>query len=233
MARRAEAVVERRDPLSRERVLRAAMDLADREGIAALSMRNLARDLGVEAMSLYHYVEGKEDLLAALGDMVMREIELPETRPSEWKTAVRRMAVSYHAALRRHSWSHGLAAVPTRVGPGTLAYMEWVLRTLRRGGFSPRMTHHAYHILDSHVVGSSQWEAGIAAALPKGKLPDLARTVLERVPVAQFPYFHEHAQQHLGGATKGDKHPFDLGLDLILDGLDRLRDERPKRRRSR
>ena len=103
MARRAEAVVERRDPLSRERVLRAAMDLADREGIAALSMRNLARDLGVEAMSLYHYVEGKEDLLAALGDMVMREIELPETRPSEWKSAIRRMAVSYHAALRRHS----------------------------------------------------------------------------------------------------------------------------------
>lgn len=228
MATRAPAPVERREPLSRERVLRAAIDLADREGITALSMRSLAREIGVEAMSLYHYVERKEDLLAALGDMVMQEIELPKARPSEWKTAVRRMAVSYHAALGRHSWSHALAAVPTRVGPATLAYMEWVLRTLRGGGFSARMTHHAYHILDSHIVGSSKWEAGIVAAIPKGELPDLAKRVLERVPVDRFPYFHEHAQQHIGGATKGDKHPFELGLDLILDGLDGLRDERPK-----
>lgn len=230
--RRAEALVDPRDPLSRERVLRVAMDLADREGIDALSMRNLARELGVEAMSLYHYVESKEDLLATLGDMVMREIELPEARRSEWKSAIRRMAVSYHAALRRHAWSHSLKPVPSRVGPGILAYMEWTLGTLRRGGFSARMTHHAYHILDSHVVGSSQWEAGITAALPKGKLADIATTVLERIPVAEFPYMHEHTQQHIGGATKGDKHPFDLGLDLILDGLDRLRDEMPKRGRS-
>lgn len=232
MARRAEAAMEQRDPLSRERVLRAAMDLADREGIDALSMRNLARELGVEAMSLYHYVQSKEDLLAALGDVVMREIDLPQARPVEWKSAIRRVAVSYHAALRRHAWFHSLKPVPSRVGPGTLAYMEWTLGTLRRGGFSARMTHHAYHILDSHVVGSSQWEAGIVAALPKGKLADLAKTVLERIPIGQFPYMHEHTQQHLGGATKGDKHPFELGLDLILDGLDRLRDERPKRRRS-
>lgn len=233
MARRTEAVVERRIPLNRERVLGAAMALADREGIDGLSMRNLAHKLGVEAMSVYHYVESKEDLLAALGDMVMREIELPEARPAEWKSAVRRMAVSYHAALGRHAWFHSLKPVPSRVGPGTLAYMEWTLGTLRRGRFSARMTHHAYHILDSHVVGSSQWEAGILAALPKGKLADLAKTVLERIPIAQFPYMHEHTQQHIGGATNGDKHPFELGLDLILEGLDRLRDEKPERRRSR
>jgi len=233
MARRAEAVVERRDPLDRERVLRAAIDLADREGIDGLSMRNLARELGVEAMSLYHYVESKEDLLSALGDMVMTEIELPEARPAEWKSAIRRMAVSYHAALGRHAWYHSLKPVPSRVGLRTLAYMEWTLGTLRRGGFSARMTHHAYHILDSHVVGSSQWESGILAALPKGKLADLAKSVLERIPIAEFPYMHEHTQQHIGGATKGDKHPFELGLDLILEGLDRLRDERPKPRRTK
>ena len=231
MAKRAEAIVARRDPLSRERVLRAAMDLADREGIAALSMRNLARELSVEAMSLYHYVERKEDLLAALGDMVMQEIELPDAAPGEWKTAVRRMAVSYHKALGRHSWFHDLTFGGNGVGPATLAYMEWVLGTLRRGGFSARMTHHAYHILDSHIVGSSKWEAGIMAAVRKAKLPDLAKRVLEQVPADRFPYFHEHAQQHIGGATKGDKHPFELGLDLILDGLDGLRDARPKRPR--
>jgi AcrR family transcriptional regulator len=233
MARRAEAVVERREPLSRERVLRAAMDLADREGIAALSMRNLARELGVEAMSLYYYVERKEDLLAAIGDMVMREIELPGGRVADWKSVVRRMAVSYHDALKRHPWIHALGAAPARVGPGQLGYMEWLLRRLREAGFSPRMTHHAYHILDSHVVGSSLWEAGIAAAIPKGALQDLAKTVLERVPLAEYPYFHEHAQQHIGKVTKGDRHPFELGLDLVLDGLDRLRDERPRSRRGR
>jgi len=232
MARRAEAIVERREPLSRERVLRAAMDLADREGIAALSMRNLARELGVEAMSIYHYVERKEDLLAGIGDLVMREIELPEGRAGDWRSAVRRMSVSYHDALKRHPWIHSLGGAPARIGPGQLGYMEWLLGRLRQAGFSPRMTHHAYHILDSHVVGSSLWEAGIAAALPKGALEGLAKTILERVPVAEYPYFHEHAQQHLGKVTKGDKHPFELGLDLILDGLDRLRDERPKRSRS-
>jgi AcrR family transcriptional regulator len=232
MTGRAEAVVERREPLSRERVLRAAMDLADREGIAALSMRNLARELSVEAMSLYYYVERKEDLLAGIGDMVMREIELPGGRSADWRGAVRRMAVSYHDALKRHPWIHAIGAAPARVGPGQLGYMEWLLRRLREAGFSPRMTHHAYHILDSHVVGSSLWEAGIAAAIPKGAIPDLAKTVLERVPFAEYPYFHEHAQQHIGKVTKGDKHPFELGLDLILDGLDRMRDERPKRSRA-
>lgn len=233
MARRAEAVVARRDPLDRERVLRAAMDLADREGIDELSMRNLGRELGVEAMSLYHYIESKVDLLSALGDMVMREVELPESAPSGWKSAIRRMAISYHAALARHPWFHSLKPVPSRVGPGTLGYMEWTLGTLRRAGFSARMTHHAYHILESHVVGSSQWEAGVAKAIPKGKLADLAKSFLERTPIAQFPYMHEHTQQHLGGATKGDKHPFELGLDLILDGLDRLRNDAPRRRRPR
>jgi AcrR family transcriptional regulator len=231
MAKRAQAVVERREPLSRDRVLRAAMDLADREGIAALSMRNLARELSVEAMSLYYYVERKDELLAEIGDMVMREIDLPRGGITHWKSAVRQMAVSYHDALKRHPWVHALGPTPVRLGPGQLSYMEWLLRRLREAGFSPRMTHHAYHILDSHVVGFSLWEAGIVAAIPKGAIADLAKTVLERVPIADYPFFHEHAQQHIGKVTKGDKHPFELGLDLILDGLDRLRDEPPKRSR--
>ena len=231
MAKRAEAIVERREPLNRERVLRAAMDLADRDGIAALSMRNLARELGVEAMSLYYYVERKEDLLAAIGDMVMLELDLPAGRVSDWKNAVRKVAVSYHDALKRHPWVHALGPTPVRLGPGQLIYMEWLLRRLREAGFSPRMTHHAYHILDSHVVGSSLWEAGVVAAIPKDSLPDLAKTILEQVPIADYPFFHEHAQQHIGKLTKGDKHPFELGLDLILEGLDRLRDKPPKRSR--
>jgi AcrR family transcriptional regulator len=205
-------------------VLRAAMELADREGIAALSMRSLARELRVEAMSLYYYVERKEDLLAAIADLVMREIELPDGRPADWKSVVRRMAVSYHDALRRHPWVHAVGTAPARLGAGQLRYMEWLLRSLREAGFSPRMTHHAYHILDSHIIGSALWEAGITAAIAKGALPDLARTVLARVPIGEYPYFHEHAQQHIGKLTKGDKHPFEFGLDIILNGLERLRD---------
>src|SRR5688500_11594358 len=177
MAKRAEAVVERREPLNRERVLRAAMDLADHDGIAALSMRNLARELGVEAMSIYHYVERKEDLLAAIGDMVMREIELPAGRTGDWRSAVRQMSVSYHDALKRHPWVHSLGGAPARIGPGQPGYMAWLLGRLRQPRSSPRMTHHAYHTLCSHAVGSSHSEDGIAAASPKDSLQDRAQPI--------------------------------------------------------
>ena len=242
MARRSEAIVERREPLSRERVLRAAMDLADRDGLDALSMRNLAAELGVEAMSIYYYFKSKDELLAGMKDLVMMEVELPEGRPSEWKASLRGTVMSYYNALRRHKWVNGIRLSPGNIqkvategtSPGTIRYMESVLRRLRRAGFSARMTHHAYHILESHIVGSSMWIAGIEAVLPKGKeLAELARVVVARVPIAEYPYFHEHLGQHGGKMTKGDKSPFEIGLDLILDGLDRQRDEKPKRSRSR
>ena len=221
----AATTAERREPLSRERVIRAAMELADGEGLSALSMRVLARKLGVEAMSLYHYVERKEELLAELAALVMAEIEFPASRPGEWKAAIRQMAVSYHAALRRHRWIHEVRASPLPVDLGTLTYMEWLLGTLRKAGFSTRMTHHGYHIIEGHITGSAMWEAGIAAALSKRSLAEMAKS-LEAYPVAEYPYVHEHAQEHIGKLTKGDKQPFELGLDLILDGLEDLRDRR-------
>lgn len=236
MARRAEAIVKRREPLSRDRILRAAMDLADRDGLDALSMRNLAAELGVEAMSLYYYFKTKDELLSAIKDLVMMQIELPEGPAGEWKASLRRTAMSYYEALRRHRWVNGVRVSPGSIrrtategtSPGTIRYMESVLRRLRKAGFSPRMTHHAYHILESHVVGSSMWIAGIEAAIPKGtELAELARMVAERVPISEYPYFHEHLEQHSGKLTRGDKSPFEIGLDLILDGLDRSRDDRP------
>jgi AcrR family transcriptional regulator len=207
------------------------MELADRKGITALSMRTLAHELGVEAMSLYYYVERKEDLLAGLASRVSEEIEFPEARANAWKGAVRRMAISYHAALRRHPWIHEIRTSPERVGAAQVRYMEWLLGTLRKAGFSARMTHHAYHILDSHILGSAMWAAGVTAAFSKKPMADMAKALFDAFPIAQFPYAHEHAQQHLGGLTKADKQPFELGLDLILDGLDEMRDERPKRQR--
>ena len=205
------------------------MELADRDGIGALSMRSIARELGIEAMSLYHYVAGKDELLAGMQDLVMREIDLPAAG-RDWKDSIRSTAVSFHDALRRHRWVLSIHTTPQLVGTGQLRYMESLLGRLRQAGFSPRLTHHAYHILDSHVVGSSLWEAGIAASIPKGALADLAKRVLERVPVSEYPSFHEHAQQHIGKLTKGDRTPFELGLELILDGLDGMRDERRRKR---
>lgn len=239
MARRADAIAERRAPLSRERVLRAAMALADRDGLDALSMRNLAAELGVEAMAIYHYFKSKDELLAGMKDLVMMEIEPREGRPSEWKASLRGTAMSYYQALRRHKWVNSVRPSPSSIqktvtdgtSAGTIRYMESVLRRLRLAGFSPRMTHHAYHILESHIVGSSMWIEGVEAALPKGgdERAELARIVMEGVPVSEYPYFHEHLEQHSGKPTKGDKSPFEIGLDLILDGFDRHRHEKPKR----
>lgn len=220
---RAGARAKRRLPLSRERVLTAAIGIVDQGGITALSMRKLAHELGVEVMSLYYHVKNKDEILTGMLEMVFSEIEPPKAGQDPMQ-AIRASAVARRDTLRRHPWVHDVTRSPERVTPAQLAYMEALLRTLREAGFSPRMTHHAYHILDSHIVGSTLWEAGIAAAVQKGKLPDLARTVMERLPVQQFPYSHEHLRQHVGELAKGDKSPFEFGLDLILDGLERLRD---------
>ena len=239
MARRAEAI-QQREPLSRERVLRAAMKIADREGLEALSMRRLASDLGVEAMSLYYYVKGKDEILSGIVELAIGEIQ-PPVPGNDPRAAIRASAISYHDTLRRHPWAHGMitgtikrlgGSAADRVSPTQMQYMEAELGCLRLAGFSPLMTHHAYHLLDSHIVGSTLWEAGIAAAIPKGSLPDLAKGFMARLQGGQFPYTIEHIQQHMG-EHKGEKSPFEFGLDLILDGLWKLRDGSPKKRAPR
>jgi AcrR family transcriptional regulator len=239
MAKRAEAI-QQREPLSRERVLRTAMKIADHEGLEALSMRRLASEVGVEAMSLYYYVKGKDEILSGIVELAISEIE-PPVPGKDPRAVIRAAAISYHDALRRHPWAHGIitgtikrldGSAADRVSPTQMRYMEAELSCLRLAGFSPLMTHHAYHLLDSHIVGSTLWEAGIAAAIPKGSLPDLAKSFIARLEQGQFPYTLEHIQQHMG-KLKGEKSPFEFGLDLILDGLWKLRDERPKRKAPR
>jgi len=232
MAKKAVTIAERREPLNRERVLSTALRLADEGGIEALTMRRLAQELGVEAMSLYHYVADKDEILAGILDLVMSEIALPPDG-GDWKEGVRKTASSYHAALARHRWAHSVMTSPSPIPPRSaqFRYMEALLGRLRKAGFSPRMTHHAYHALDSHIIGTALWEAGIAAAIGQGRFEQVAQSVLQRLPPEEYPYFHEHAQQHLTRATRGDKSPFEFGLDLILDGLDRLRDGTGAQRR--
>ena len=212
---------EARVPLTRERVLRAAVAMADRDGIAALSMRRLGRELGVEAMSLYNHVAGKEDLEHGIVELVLTEIESPPPG-MPWKDAIRRTAVSSHDVFVRHRWSCGLLTHGSRVSRVRMQWMEAVLRTFREAGFSPNLTHHAYHAIDSHITGFTLWQVGMPFRT-REELVDLADGFLRRIPADEFPYVVEHAEQHIAPPDPTEKPEFEFGLDLILDGLERLR----------
>src|SRR5439155_11105879 len=152
MAVQAEARSRPRVRLSTERVFRAAIPIADKRGIEALTMRNLAEELGVEAMTLYYYVAKKDEIVNGILDLVVDEIDVPSSG-GDWKTALRRSAISAHEVLLRHPWACSLMMSPARIGPARLRYMESLLGRLREAGFSANMTHHAYHALDSHILG--------------------------------------------------------------------------------
>ena len=208
-------------PLSRERVLRAAIELADEGGIEALSMRKLGRRLGVEAMSLYNHVANKDDLQDGIVEIVLGEIELPGDG-ADWKEAIRRTAISSHETLIRHRWACSAMMRVPRVSPARLQWMEAVLRTLREAGFSADLTHHAYHALDSHITGFTLWQVSMPFDT-REELVALAEDVLRGIPGDEYPYFVEHAEQHLAPSSGDGKTEFEFGLDLILDGLERLR----------
>jgi AcrR family transcriptional regulator len=205
--------------LSRERVLDAAIALADEAGIGSLTMRRLAQALGVEAMTLYYYVAKKEDILNGIVDIVVGEIELPSPGV-DWKPALRRMAISAYEALVRHPWAASLVLSYSGVREARLRYMEAILGTLRQAGFSAEMTDHGYHALESHIMGFTLWEVGMdlgSAEDLAGKATDFLRT-LER---EKLPYLAEHVDQHLKPRHPDDEGEFAFGLDLILDGLER------------
>jgi AcrR family transcriptional regulator len=213
---------EQRLPLSRERVLRAAIALADSGGIESLSMRRLGQELGVEAMSLYNHVANKDDIEDGIVEIVLGEIEEPPG-DTDWKAALRRTAISSHEVFVRHRWACSLMMRRPRASPTRMSWMEAVLRTLRQAGFSADMTHHAYHALDSHITGFTLWLVSMPFE-SKEELVDLAEGFLREIPADEYPYVVEHAHQHLGPASPDGKTEFEFGLDLILDGLEQLRD---------
>jgi AcrR family transcriptional regulator len=204
--------------LSRERVLRVAVQIADKNGIESLTMRNLAQRLGVEAMTLYHYVANKDDILKDIVDLVVSEIEVP-SEGGNWRAALRRSASSAHQVLLRHPWACSLMMSPARIGPARLRYMESLLGRLREAGFSAEMTHHAYHALDSHILGFTMWEVGYSTGIKE--LPDSGATLRRQMSLDEYPYLVEHMGQH-GKPSRGDGE-FGFGLDLILNGLEKIR----------
>jgi AcrR family transcriptional regulator len=207
--------------LSRERIFQTAIDLADAEGMSALTMRRLGQALGVEAMSLYNHVANKDDLLNGMLEQVLRQIVLPPDGDG-WKSAIRTTALSAHTILLRHSWACQLMMEPGRDTRVRLRWMDAVLGCFRRGGFSAMLTHHAYHALDSHITGFTLWLVNLPA---RGEeLHDLAATFLPDVQLEELPYLAEHIELHLRGIDHDGESEFEFGLGLILDGLERLRD---------
>ena len=207
-----------RTPLSKERVLRAAIELADSEGIEALSMRRLAKELGVEAMSLYNHVANKGEILAGIIDLVAGEFDLP-TDESDWKVAMRRNAISSRDVLLRHRWATSIWMTQGG-GPARLRNGDWMLRTLREAGFSAELIYHAFHILESYVLGYTLQQLNFPY---KGEeLAGLAADFLKQIPVEDYPDLVEHIHQHIEPHDE-ETSGFELGLDLILDGLDRAR----------
>jgi AcrR family transcriptional regulator len=206
-----------RPALSRDRVLAAAVALADEIGIDALSMRRLGESLGVEAMSLYNHVAGKEALLDGMIDAVFAEIDLP-TADAGWRAAMRQRAISVRAVLRRHRWAIGLMESRTSPGPATLRHHDAVLGCLRRGGFSVELTAHAYSLLDSYIYGFALQEAGLPFGTGE-EAAQVAREISGAFSSGQYPYLTEMALEHVikPGYDYGDE--FEAGLDLILDAL--------------
>jgi AcrR family transcriptional regulator len=212
---------EPRLPLSRDRILHAALELADEGGIESLTMRKLGQALGFEAMSLYHHVADKDDVLDGVLDLVLAESE-PPLPTGDWHDAIRASAISVHDALRRHPWSSPLLMSPGRIRPARLRYMDLLLGRLREAGFSPETTYHAYHVLDGHIFGFSLWEASHTYSAEEAS--NFAATFAQTITADAYPYLHEHAQQHFSEGPHREVSAFEFGLDLIVNGLKKIRD---------
>jgi AcrR family transcriptional regulator len=204
--------------MNREQVLRAAVALADEAGIEALSMRRLGQALGVEAMSLYNHVAGKEALLDGMVDAVFAEIELPSG--ADWRKALRQRAVSMRAALARHRWAIGLMESRTSPGAVTLRQHDAVIGLLLGAGFSMQLTAHAFAAVDSYVYGFALQERGLPFDTPE-QTAEMAQAMLAHFPVDEFPHLAAFTREHVLQPGYDFGAEFEFGLDLILDGLER------------
>ncbi|MCA9513447.1 MAG: TetR/AcrR family transcriptional regulator C-terminal domain-containing protein, partial [Myxococcales bacterium] len=210
-------------PLTRERVLHAALQLADDAGLTALSMRGLGRALGVEAMSLYHHVNGKDAVLDGILDLVVAEIALPAPDDG-WREGMRRRAVSARAAFARHPWAMRLMESRKEPGPAAMRYYDAVLGCLRRGGFTVAEAASAFSLTDSYLYGFALQEQSLPFETPD-ELDDVAEGILAQLPRADFPHLAEMIEHAVtSGYTYAAE--FERGLDLVLDGLERVLERR-------
>ena len=199
-------------------MLEAAVELADREGLGALTMRRLGAMLGVEAMSLYKHVSGKDEILDGIVELVIGEIDVPAPG-TDWKEAMRRRAVSARDVLNRHSWAVGLLESRPVEGPVALRYLDAILGTLRTAGFSIEDAAHAFWLLDSYVYGCVIQEANLSPTTPEAEA-ETTDPAIEQAATTEYPHLAEVAA-HASEAGYSFDTEFDFGLDLILDALER------------
>ena len=213
---------ERRPPLQRDRILRVAIDLADRDGLEALSMRKLGQELGVDAMALYRHVRSKDDLFDGVIELIVGEIERPR-RAGGWQPALREQVMAARRVMLRHPWARRVFEERGTGGVAAIGYIESVLAIMRDGGFSLDLAHHALHVLDSRIFGFNQDlfdDSGRATPSP-----DVAE-ILGPTMAANYPRVTELAMSVSHDGVLGrcdDDVEFAFGLDLILDGLERRR----------
>src|SRR5262245_42044664 len=204
-----------RASLNRDRVLRTAIDLADERGFDSLTMRGLAQQLGVQAMSLYNHVSDKADLREGMVELVLRDVEVP-VPGGEWRAELRRGAVSIYGAFRAHRWVCREMQHVRGVSRARALWMEGILGTLREAGCSPELAHLFYHAIDAHTTGFALWLANFPFT-DQAALEALGRAAMAEVG-PDFPYLLEHFHVHLSPDAK-EPSEFEFGLDLILDGI--------------
>ncbi len=222
MGTSAEPPAERRVPLSRDRVLRAAIALADEGGIDTLTMRKLGQELEVGPMALYRHVANKDDIVDGIVDLVFSEIDLPSAG-AVWRAAMRQRAISAREVLSRHRWAIGLMESRTNPGPANLRHHDAVLGSFRAAGFSIEMAAHAYSLLDSYIYGFAMTQMNLPFDTSE-EVAEVAQNMLRPFPRNKYPNLVEMMTEHAmkPGYDYGDE--FEYGLDLILDGIERVRD---------
>ncbi|MBL0939410.1 MAG: TetR/AcrR family transcriptional regulator [Gemmatimonadaceae bacterium] len=212
----------RRAPLTRDRILRAAIKLADRNGLEALSMRKLATALKVEAMSLYNHVANKDELLDGMVDVVIGEITRP-TPGGDWKAAMRARATSALSVMTAHPWAPMLVVSRISVGPNMLSYIDATLGTLREAGFTWFEVDRAWNAIDNYTYGFALQQQNFP--VNPDEYASAAAAYLPMLPVNVYPYMHELTTHVIDGSHDGTL-DFAFGLELLLDGLERLRNAR-------
>ncbi|HYI23682.1 MAG TPA: TetR/AcrR family transcriptional regulator C-terminal domain-containing protein [Candidatus Limnocylindrales bacterium] len=213
---------ESRIPLSRDRVLRTAMEMADEGGLATLTMRGLGQALGVEAMALYRHVANKSDLIDAMVDLVFSEIELP-VAGADWRIEMRKRAVSVREVLSRHHWAVGVMESRRHPGPSNLRHHDAVIGCLLAGGFDMTMAAHAYSVLDSYTYGFAQTQMNLPFGAGSQDVQETARRMLTPFPVDEYPNLVAFITDHATNPDYDYGDEFQYGLDLILDGIARDR----------
>lgn len=209
-------------PLNRDRVLAAAVEIADERGVGAVTMREVSSRLGVEAMSLYNHVANKDDILDGMVDVVIEQVDLP-AYVEQWREAMRCRAVSAHEVFGRHPWAPMLIDSRESSGPSRLRYFDWVLGTLMKAGFSLDGAARAFSLLDSYVYGFGIQQFNVSAS-GDATTEEMAEAILAYIPAELYPYLHRLASHAMESGYDAEA-DFDFGLDIILDGLERILDE--------